>query len=97
MITSKQRSILRGLGNALNPIVQIGKDGLSENAVSGVDLVLEARELVKIKVLKNCETEPKELLHLLAEKTGSDVVQVIGNIGLLYRKSSKKGFQHIQL
>ena len=97
MITTKQRSILRGLGNALDPIVQIGKDGLSDNAVMGVNLVLEARELIKVKVLKNCDIEPKELVHVLAEKTGADVVQVIGNIGLLYRKSSKKGFQHIQL
>ena len=97
MITTKQRSILRGLGNALDPIVQIGKDGLSDNAVEGVNLVLEARELIKIKILKNCDTEPKVLIHILAEKTGADVVQVIGNIGLLYRKSQKKGFQHIQL
>ena len=97
MITSKQRSILRGLGNALEPVVQIGKDGLSENAITGVSLVLEARELIKIKVLKNCDVEPKELVHTLAEKTGADVVQVIGNIALLYRKSQKKGFQHIEL
>jgi len=97
MITTKQRAFLRGLGNALDPVMQIGKDGLSENAVTGANLLLEAREIVKFKVLKNCEDSPKDMANELAQRLGADIVQVIGNIFILYKKSTRKDFKHIQL
>lgn len=97
MITTKQRAYLRGLGNALDPVMQIGKDGISENVLTGVNLLLEARELVKIKVLKNCDMEAKEMANLIAEKLQAEVVQVIGNIMILYKKSTRKDFKHIEL
>ncbi len=97
MITTKQRAYLRGLGNALDPVMQIGKDGISENVLTGVNLLLEARELVKIKVLKNCDMEAKEMANLIAEKLRAEVVQVIGNIMILYKKSTRKDFKHIEL
>jgi len=97
MITTKQRAYLRGLGNALNPVMQIGKDGISDNSVNGLELLLEARELVKVKVLRNCEMSSKEVCQYMCEKTGADPVQVIGAIFILYRRSSKKDIQHIQL
>ena len=97
MITTKQRAYLRGLGNALDPVMQIGKDGISENVLTGVNLLLEARQLVKIKVLKNCDMEAKEMANLIAEKLRAEVVQVIGNIMILYKKSTRKDFKHIEL
>ena len=97
MITTKQRAYLRGLGNALDPVMQIGKDGVSENVLNGVNLLLEARELVKIKMLKNCDYKIKDLANEIAQKTSAEVVQVIGNIFILYKKSTRKDFKHIQL
>lgn len=97
MITTKQRAYLRGLGNALDPIMQIGKDGMTDNVLNGIFLLLEARELVKIKMLKNCDFEPKVLANEIAKQVDADVVQVIGNIFILYKKSTKKGFKHIEL
>lgn len=97
MITPKQRAYLRALGNALAPLAQIGKEGLSENSIEGVNLLLEARELVKIKVLKNNDDGARATADELARATSSDIVQVIGNIIILYKKSTRKNFKHIQL
>ncbi len=97
MITTKQRAYLRGLGNALDPVMQIGKEGIGENTLQSVNLLLEAREIAKFKVLKNCDEDVKELANDIAHKVGADVVQVIGNIFILYKKSTRKDFKHIQL
>lgn len=97
MITTKQRAFLRGLGNALDPVMQIGKEGFTENSKTTVEGLLEARELVKIKVLNNSEQTPKDMMKIICEKTGADPVQVIGRILIIYRKSSKKDFKHIEL
>ena len=97
MITTKQRAFLRGLWNALEPVIQIGKEGLSENVVTSVNLLLEARELVKIRVLKNNDDGVRETADELSSKLGADIVQVIGNNFILYKKSTRKDFKHIQL
>lgn len=97
MITTKQRAYLRGLGNALDPVMQIGKDGVSENVLTGINLLLEARELVKVKVLKNCELDAKTMAQEITKKVDADIVQVIGNIFILYKKSTRKDFKHIEL
>ncbi|MBQ8908957.1 MAG: ribosome assembly RNA-binding protein YhbY [Clostridia bacterium] len=97
MITTKQRAFLRGLGNALEPVMQIGKEGLSENSIEAINALLEARELVKIKVLNNSDFSPKEMMVQVCDATHAEPVQVIGRIVIIYRKSSKKDFKHIEL
>lgn len=85
MLTSKQRAYLRGLGNELDPVFQIGKGGLSPELVNQLDAVIEARELIKVKVLKSCLDDPRELADEVAEALDCDVVQKIGRSFLLYR------------
>lgn len=97
MITTKQRAFLRGLGNALEPVMQIGKDGLTENSIQAIEQLLQARELVKFKVLNNCDDDAKSLANVIAIKVNADVVQAIGKVFILYKKSTKKGFKHIEL
>lgn len=97
MITTKQRAFLRGLGNALEPVMQIGKEGFSENSKETINGLLEARELVKIRVLNNCETSPKEMMKLVCSEMNAEPVQVIGGVLIVYRRSSKKDFKHIEL
>ena len=87
MLTSKQRAYLRGLANTESAIMQIGKGGVGENLTKTVSDALEARELIKLSVLENCETTPKETANELAEAVGADVVGVIGRKIILYRES----------
>lgn len=88
-ITSKQRAYLKSLASNITPIFQIGKSSLTPEMVTAVDEALEKRELVKLSVLKNCFDEPKELAEILAERTRSQVVHVIGKKIVLYRPAKK--------
>ncbi|HHT73471.1 MAG TPA: ribosome assembly RNA-binding protein YhbY [Firmicutes bacterium] len=87
MLNSKQRAYLRSLGNELEPVFQIGKGGLSEEILDQLDLVLEARELIKVRVLKNCLEDEDDLADEISEALDCDVVQRIGRVFLLYRPS----------
>ncbi|MBP1736719.1 MAG: binding protein [Oscillospiraceae bacterium] len=86
-LTSKQRAQLRKLANVLEPIVHIGKDGMGENLIRQANDALEARELIKCKVLDNAMLSAKEGALALAKETRSEVVQVIGTKFVLYRAS----------
>lgn len=97
MITTRQRAFLRGLANTLDPVAQIGKEGITKNVVESIDLLLEARELVKIKVLKNAPTDSKTASRELCESIGCDGVQCIGSIIVLYKHSTRKDIKHIEL
>ena len=89
-LTSKQRAQLRGLANAIDTIVHVGKDGLGDNLVKQADDALEARELIKGKVLENSMLTPREAAEALSKATRSEVVQVIGTKFVLYRPSHNK-------
>ena len=71
----------------ITPILQIGKSSVTPELISAVDEALEARELIKIHILKNCFDDPKEIAQVIAERTRSEVVQVIGKKVVLYRES----------
>ena len=90
-LTSKQRAQLRGLANSIDTILHIGKDGIGDNLIKQADDALEARELVKGKVLdNNIDYDAKTAAEELAKATRSEVVQVIGTKFVLYRPSHKK-------
>jgi len=98
-LTSKQRAQLRGLANSMETILQVGKDGIGENLVKQADDALEARELIKGRVLdNNIDYDARTAAQELAKKTRSEVVQVIGTKFVLYREShSKPKEKRIQL
>ena len=98
-LTSKQRAQLRGLANDIDTIVLVGKDGIGDNLVKLVNDALEARELIKGKVLENnIEYDARLAAQELAKATRSEVVQVIGTKFVLYREShSKPKEKRIQL
>ncbi len=87
MLTSKQRAQLRSLATNEPAIMQVGKGGLSENLIKTVSDALEARELIKLSVLENCDCTPRESAEELATAVGADVVGVIGRKIILYRPS----------
>lgn len=89
-MTSKQRSYLKGLAMKIDPIFQIGKSNITPEFTKSLDDALEARELVKITILNNCQGDPDEMADMLAGRTHSEVVQVIGKKIVLYRESKEK-------
>lgn len=89
-LTSKQRAQLRGMANSLDTIVHIGKDGISDNLVQQTSEALEARELIKCKVLENSLLTAREACEELAKRSRSEAVQVIGTKFVLYRESHTK-------
>ena len=96
-LTSKQRAQLRGLANGLDTILQIGKDGLGDNLVQQANEALEARELIKCRVLESAMLTPREACQTLARLTRSEPVQVIGTKFVLYRQHYDKAKRKIQL
>ena len=88
-MTSKQRSYLKGLAMTTEPILQIGKSSVTPEFTKSVSEALEARELIKISVLQNCLDDPREMAQMLAERTDSQVVQVIGRKIVLYKEGQQ--------
>ena len=84
-MTSKQRAYLKSLAMKEDAILQIGKGSISPELTDSVREALEARELVKLSILQNCLDDPREMAELLASRTGSEVVQIIGHKIVLYR------------
>ncbi len=96
-LTSKQRSQLRGLANSIDTIVHIGKDGITDNLVKQANDALEARELIKCRVLENSMLTAREACDQLARLTRSEAVQVIGTKFVLYRQHYDKARRKIEL
>ncbi|MGN7388502.1 ribosome assembly RNA-binding protein YhbY [Sporosarcina sp. SAFN-015] len=89
MLTGKQKSYLRSEAHHLQPIFQIGKGGLTEPIIKQIEEALEARELIKVSILQNCEEDKTDIATKLQE-AGIGVVQVIGKILVLYKESKEK-------
>ena len=96
-MTSKQRAYLKGLVMNLDPIFQIGKSSLTPEVTNAVAEALEARELIKLTVLKNCADDERELAQILSERTHSEVVQVIGKKIVLYKPAKDEKKRKIEL
>lgn len=88
-LTSKQRAYLRSLANTYDPIVQIGKEGITPNLIKSTWDALEARELIKVQVLKNAPYEAREACEMLCEKVHAEPVLCVGYRFIIYRRARK--------
>ena len=88
-MTSKQRAYLMSLASNLNPLFQVGKSSLTPELTAAISEAFNTRELLKIAVLKNCFDDPREIAEMVAERTHSQVVQVIGKKIVLYKPNKK--------
>ncbi len=88
-LTSKQRAYLGSQASTMEPIFQIGKSSLTPELIAALDEAIEKREMIKISVLKNCADDPKEIAYVIAERTRSEVVKVIGKKIILFRQAKK--------
>ena len=89
-MTSKQRAYLKSLAMKTEPILQLGKGGVTPENTASVEEALAARELIKISILQNCMEDPRQMAETLAERTHSQVVQVIGKKIVLYKEGKKE-------
>jgi RNA-binding protein len=89
MLTGKEKGFLRSEAHHLNPIFQVGKGGINENMVKQIAEALEARELIKISVLQNCELDKEEVAKQLCREINADLVQMIGKVIVLYKESTE--------
>ena len=90
MLSSKQRAYLRSMAQSLDTIFQVGKGGISEEMCTQISNALEARELIKLRVLENSGYTAKEAATIIAESVGADVVACVGTRFVLYRESENK-------
>lgn len=88
-MTSKQRAYLKGLAMTIEPVFNIGKAGVTPEVIEAIREAIDKRELIKVGVLKNCMDDPKEMANIIAERSQSQVVQVIGKKIILYKESKE--------
>ena len=89
-MTTKQRAYLKGLAMNLDPIFQIGKNSMTPEVTKAIQEALDARELIKVREHKTCADDPRALAEVIAERTRSQVVQVIGKKIVLYKEGKDK-------
>lgn len=97
MLTGKQRAYLKSIANTMEPVFQIGKNGLTENFLKQVEEYLEAKEIVKIKVLNNSLLDAKEIASEIVEAIGAEFVQSLGNKFVIYKESKENKKNSITL
>ncbi len=95
MLTGKQRAYLRGQGNDLQAIVQIGKEGTTDSQLTQVDQALEDHELIKVRVLDNSSLDTREVASQIASDCDAEVIQVIGGVFILYRRNQEEPIYNI--
>ena len=95
MFTSKQRSNLRAMASTMQPIMQIGKGGVTENPIHSLSEALEARELIKVSIFDSAEADADTIAQNVADLLKAELVTVIGKKAVFYRRSSRKDFDHI--
>lgn len=89
-LMGKQKSFLRAMGHNLEPIIMMGKEGVTPTVVEAAREAIKKRELIKVRVLQNCMAEPKDAIMMLAERADVNLVQIIGRNGLLYKRNFEK-------
>lgn len=89
MLTGKQRAFLKSMANSIDPIFQLGKNGVTESFVKQIEDALEVREIIKIKVLNNSLLDPTEVANQIAEEIDAEFVQSIGSKFVLYKESKE--------
>ncbi|WP_338750263.1 ribosome assembly RNA-binding protein YhbY [Bacillus sp. FJAT-52991] len=87
MLTGKQKRFLRAEAHHLDPIFQVGKGGVNDNMIKQIGEALEARELMKVSILQNCDEDKQEVAQSIAKGAKAEIVQIIGNIIILYKES----------
>lgn len=95
MLNSKQRANLRALAQGVEPVTQLGKGGVNDAFIEGLDKAIEKRELIKVTVLENSGEEPKEIGFVIAEKLGAEFVCATGRKLVFYRRSHNEKISHI--
>ncbi len=89
-MNSKQRAYLKSLASTMEPIFQVGKGSVTPELTEAIGEALNARELIKVSVLKNCIDDPREIASVVAERNHAEVVQVIGKKIVLYKQNKKE-------
>lgn len=93
-LTGKELRYLRGLGHHLKPQVMLGREGITDNVINAANAVLNAHELIKVKIGNGCIMERREAAAAIAARTGSEVVQVLGRTFLVFRENSDLNDEH---
>lgn len=96
MLTSKERAALRGIAQNIEPVTQVGKQGVCESLIDSLDKAIEKRELIKVTVLENSGLTPKDVGYTIAEKLNADFVCATGRKLVFYRYSSNDKVKHIE-
>ena len=97
MITGKQRAFLRKTAHGIQPVLQIGKGGITDTVLSQLEDILEARELIKVTILETAFLDTRETCDLLAQKLGAEPVQAIGSKFIIYRRARNAKNRKIEL